>query len=68
MIRIFRTLARFAVHRIAQDPELRAKAVRTVKHEIVPRAKEGWIKAKPKLEEARDPARKIVRGILNEEP
>ena len=68
MILIFRTLARFAVRRIAQDPELRAKAVRTVKHEVVPRAKEGWNKAKPKLEAARDKARKAVRGILDEKP
>ena len=56
------------MQRIAQDPELRAKAVRAVKHEVVPRAKEGWNKAKPKLEEARDMARKVVRGILDEKP
>ena len=68
MISIFRTLARYAVQRIAQDPELRAKAVRTVKHEIVPRAKKGWKKAKPKLEEARDTARKVVKEILDEKP
>lgn len=68
MIPVFRTLARYAVRRIAHDPELRAKAVRTVKHEVVPRAKEGWKKTKPKLEEVRDKARKAVRRILDEKP
>ena len=31
-----------------------------IKHEVVPRAKEGWKKTKPKLEEARDKGRKAV--------
>ena len=68
MIPIFRILARYAVQRIAENPELRAKAVRTVKNEVVPRAKEGWHKAKPKLEKAKDRARKAVREILDENP
>ena len=66
MIPIIKTLARYAVQRLVQDPELRAKAVHTVKSEVVPRAKEGWQKAKPKLEEARDKARKAVKKVLDE--
>ena len=37
-----KTLARMAVHKVANDPELRARISSTVQQEIVPRAKQGW--------------------------
>jgi hypothetical protein len=66
MIPIIKTLAHYAVQRLVQDPELRAKAVHTVKSEVVPRAKEGWQKAKPQLEEIRDKARNAVKKVLED--
>lgn len=46
----FKSVARMAVQKLANDPEARAKVARVVKEEIVPRAKQGWEQAKPELE------------------
>ena len=51
---LFRTLARMAIQKLANNPELRAKVVSVVKEDIVPRAKEGWEQAKPELKKAKE--------------
>jgi len=51
---LFKSLARMAVQRLANDPVLRAKVASVVKEKIVPRAKEGWEQAKPKLEQTKE--------------
>ena len=51
---LFKTLARMAVQKLANNPELRAKVVSVVKEDIVPRAKEGWDQAKPELKKAKE--------------
>ena len=51
---LFRTLARMAIQKLADNPELRAKVVSVVKEDIVPRAKEGWEQAKPELKKAKE--------------
>ena len=45
----FKSVARMAVQKLANDPEVQAKVARIVKEEIVPRAKQGWEQAKPEL-------------------
>ena len=51
---LFKTIARMAVQKLANNPELRAKVVSVVKEDIVPRAKEGWEQAKPELKKAKE--------------
>ena len=51
---LFKTLARMAIQKLANNPELRAKVVSVVKEDIVPRAKEGWEQAKPELQKAKE--------------
>ena len=51
---LFKTLARMAIQKLANNPELRAKVVSVVKEDIVPRAKEGWEQAKPELKKAKE--------------
>ena len=51
---LFKTLARMAVQKLANNPELRDKVVSVVKEAIVPRAKEGWEQAKPELKKAKE--------------
>ena len=51
---IFKTLARMAIQKFADNPELRAKVASVVKEDIVPRAKEGWEQAKPELKKAKE--------------
>ena len=62
---ILKTLARIAVHKVANDPELRARISSTVRQEIVPRAKQGWEKAKPELEKAKGKAFELATKIKN---
>ena len=50
----FKAVARMAVQKFANDPEVRAKVARVVKEEIVPRAKQGWEQVKPELENAKE--------------
>ena len=50
---LFKTLARMAIQKLADNPELRAKVASVVKEDIVPRAKEGWEQAKPELKKAK---------------
>ena len=51
---LFKTIARMAIQKLANNPELRAKVVSVVKEDIVPRAKEGWEQAKPELIKAKE--------------
>ena len=51
---LFKTLARMAIQKLADNPELRAKVASLVKEDIVPRAKEGWEQAKPELKKAKE--------------
>ena len=51
---LFKTLARMAVQKLANNPELRAKVASVVKEDIVPRAREGWEQAKPELKKAKE--------------
>ena len=60
---LFKTLARMAIQKLANNPELRAKVVSVVKEDIVPRAKEGWEQAKPELEKAKERARDFAKKI-----
>ena len=62
---IIKTLARIAVQKIADDPELRARISSKVQQEIVPKAKQGWEKAKPELEKAKGKAFEIATKIKN---
>ena len=50
---LFKSLARMAVQKLANNPELRAKVASVVKEELVPRAKQGWEQAKPELQKAK---------------
>jgi len=47
---LLKSVVQFAVQKLANDPEARAKVARVVKEEIVPQAKQGWEQAKPELE------------------
>ena len=51
---LFKTIARMAIQKLANNPELRAKVVSVVKEDIVPRAKEGWEQAKPEPKKAKE--------------
>ena len=51
---LFKTLARMAIQKLADNPELRAKVASVVKEDIVPRAREGWEQAKPELKKAKE--------------
>ena len=51
---LFKTIARMAIQKLADNPGLRAKVVSVVKEDIVPRAKEGWEQAKPELKKAKE--------------
>ena len=62
---ILKTLARIAVQKVANDPELRARISSTVQQEIVPRAKQGWEKAKPELQKAKVKASELAKKIKN---
>ena len=54
-----------AVQRLASDPELQAKVSRVIKKELVPRAKQGWVQAKPEIEKARNKAQDLATKIKN---
>ncbi|SVD26637.1 uncharacterized protein METZ01_LOCUS379491 [marine metagenome] len=62
---ILKTLARMAVHRFANDPELQAKVSKAVKEELIPRAKKGWEQAKPELKKAQSKAQKLATKLKN---
>ena len=62
---IIKTLARIAVQKIADDPELRARISSKVQQEIVPKAKQGWEKAKPELKKAKGKAFELATKIKN---
>ena len=56
-------IAKFAVRKFAQNPELQAKTASFVKERVVPGAKAGWKKAKPKLEQAKDAAVSTTKDV-----
>lgn len=64
---LFKSLARMAVQKLANDPELRAKVANVMKEEIMPRAKQGWEQAKPELDKAKEQVKqdwKLVKPEL----
>ena len=65
--KLFHNIAKFGVQVLAQNPELRAKAVSFVKDEVAPQAKAGWEKAKPKpkLEQAKDTAVGAAKDVAD---
>ncbi len=63
--KLFHNIAKFGVRELAQNPELRAKAVSFVKDQAVPQAKAGWEKAKPKLEQAKDTAVGAAKDVAD---
>ncbi len=63
--KILYNLAKYGVRTLAQNPELRAKTVSFVKDEVVPKAKAGWEKAKPKLEQAKNTAAGAVKDVAD---
>ncbi len=54
-------LLRQAAVLAASNPRLRAKAAQVYKDEVEPRAKEGWARAKPKIEETKTKLGEAVR-------
>ena len=58
-------IAKFAVGKLAQNPELQAKTASFVKERVVPGAKAGWKKAKPKLEQAKDAAVSATKDVAD---
>ena len=61
----FYKIAKFGARVLAQNPELRAKTVSFLKEEVGPRAKAGWEKAKPKLEQAKDTAVGAAKDVAD---
>ncbi len=51
--KLFYKIAKHAVRELAQNPRIQAEATKVIKERIIPNAKAGWQKAKPKLSEAR---------------
>ena len=63
--KLFHKIAKFGVRELAQNPELRAKTVSFVKDQVVPQAKAGWEKAKPKLEQVKDTAVGAAKDVAD---
>ena len=63
--KLFHTIAKVGVRALAQNPELRAKTVSFVKDQVVPKAKAGWEKAKPRLEQAKDTAVGAAKDVAD---
>ena len=61
--KLFYKIAKLAVGELAQNPELRVKTGKIVKEHIIPEAKAGWGKAKPKLEKAKDVAVSTTKNV-----
>ena len=63
--KLFHNIAKFGVRVLAQNPELRAKTVSFVKDQVVPQAKAGWEKAKPKLKQVKDTAVGAAKDVAD---
>ena len=63
--KLFHNIAKLGVRGLAQNPELRAKAVSFIKDEVAPQAKAGWEKAKPKLEQVKDTAVGAAKDVAD---
>ncbi|MCH7936644.1 MAG: hypothetical protein IH994_06085 [Proteobacteria bacterium] len=63
--KLFYKIAKFGVRVLAQNPELRAKTASFVKDRVVPQAKAGWEKAKPRLEQAKDTAVGAAKDVAD---
>ena len=61
--KLFYKIAKFAVGKLAQNPELQAKTASFAKERIVPEAKARWRKTKPRFEQARDTAIRAVKDV-----
>ena len=57
---LFIRLAKYAGMQIMQRPEVREKAAKVVREEVVPRAREGLEKARPHIDQARTRVRNTV--------
>ena len=56
-------ITKLAVGELAQNPELQAKTASFVKERVIPEAKAGWKKAKPKFEQAKDAAVSATKDV-----
>ena len=63
--KLFHKIAKFGVRELAQNQELRAKTVSFIKDQVVPQAKAGWEKAKPRLEQAKDTAVGAAKDVAD---
>ncbi len=63
--KLFYSIAKFGVRKLAQNPEFRAKTVSIVKDRVVPQAKAGWERAKPRLEQAKDTAVGAAKDVAD---
>jgi hypothetical protein len=63
--KLFHKIAKFSVRELAQNPELRAKTVSFIKNQVIPQAKAGWEKAKPRLEQAKDTAVGVAKDVAD---
>ena len=63
--KLFYKIAKFVVGELAQNPELQAKTASFVKERVVPQAKAGWKKAKPKLDRARNTAVHATKNVAD---
>ena len=62
---LLRTLTRMAIQRLASDPELQQKVKDTIKHEVLPKAREKWSNVKPEIKKAALKGRNLVKDIGN---
>ena len=54
--KLFLTITKFAIRKLAQNPEIQTKAAKVVEERFVPGLKEGWKCAEPKLRQAQKSA------------
>ncbi|MDA0239421.1 MAG: hypothetical protein O3A84_05270 [Proteobacteria bacterium] len=65
MSKLLYSIAKYGVRKLAENPEVRATAVSFVEDQVVPQAKAGWKKAKPKLDRAKDTAVGAARDMAD---
>ena len=59
----FYKIAKYAAKELAQNPELQEKAGKLVREHVVPGARAGWKKAKPKLEQGKAAAKNATNKV-----
>ena len=60
---LLKTLAQIAFQRWKSDPELQEKVKDTIKHEVLPRAKQKWTYVKPEIKKAAHKGKAFVKEI-----